>query len=125
MSRDAFTQIAYLATPYSKFERGLDAAFREACVLTARLIKTGIAVYCPVVQSHFLAIHGNIDPLDQEFWGKFNLPMLRVCRTLIVAHMNGWDQSTGIAQEIEFFEKRARPIFDLDPHDPCLKMVKR
>lgn len=109
---NAFTQIAYVATPYSK--RGnLELAYREACILTARLIKTGIACYSPIVQGHSLATHGNIDPLDQEFWGRFNLPMLYVCRTLIVAHLEGWEVSSGIGDEIKFFEDRGRPIFDL------------
>jgi len=115
--------IAYLATPYTRFPRGIEAAFKEACQLTARLVKTGIAVYSPIVNGHPLAIHGNIDPLDQEFWGKFNVPMLYVCRTLIVAHMDGWEASTGIAEEIRFFEERGRSIFDLDVR--TLLMVNR
>jgi hypothetical protein len=115
--------VSYIATPYTKFPRGIEAAFEEACRLTAALAKTGIAVYSPIVQGHALAKHGNINPLDQEFWGQFNVPMLYVCRTLIVAHMDGWEQSSGIAEEIKFFEERGRPIFDLDPR--TLSMIQR
>ena len=115
--------LAYLSTPYSKFPRGLDAAFIEACKLTAALIKTGIAVYSPIAMCHPVALHGGIDPHDQAFWLDFDQAMLHACRTLIVAHMEGWQESTGIAHEIEFFEKRHRPIFDLDPR--TLAMVRR
>jgi len=115
--------LAYLATPYTKYSEGIEQAFIEACKLAGRLIQAGIHVYSPIAHSHPIAIHANIDPLDQTFWLDLDGAMLHVCRALIVAHMDGWEQSTGIAHEIEFFEQRRRAIFDLDPK--TLRMVKR
>lgn len=117
------TPLAYLATPYTKYKPGIEAAFVEACKLTARLIRTGMPVYSPVAHCHPVALHGDIDPLDQTFWYDFNAAMLAACRVLIVAHMPGWEQSTGIALEIEFFAKRGRSVFDLDP--ATLAMARR
>ena len=121
--RGTLMQLSYLATPYSKFPRGLEAAFIEACKLTARLIETGLHVYSPIAHTHPVAIHGKLDAMDQNLWKDFDAAMLNVCRVLIVAHMDGWEESSGIAHEIEFFEKRNRPIFDLDVKS--LTMVRR
>jgi hypothetical protein len=115
--------LSYLATPYSKYERGIEAAFIEASKLAARLIKSGVTVYSPIVYSHPVAIHGGIDPLDQQFWYDFDQAMMEKCDVLIIAHMDGWEQSTGIAHEVAFFQERWRPIFDLDP--VTLRMEKR
>ena len=122
-------ELAYLGSPYSKRAEklgGLGAAYIEACQLTARLIQAGVRVFSPICHSHGIALHGNIDPLDQTFWTDFDAVMLHVCRVLIVAHLDGWQESTGIAHEIEFFEQRGRPIFDLpDPHGSSLTMIRR
>ena len=42
----------YLATPYSKFPGGLDAAYVEACKAQALLIKAGVPVFCPISHTH-------------------------------------------------------------------------
>lgn len=117
------TSLAYLATPYTKYSTGLERAFVEACKLAGRLIQAGVHVYSPIAHCHPIAIHGGIDPLDQTLWLDLDRAMLHACRTLIVAHMDGWQQSTGVAHEVGFFELRHRPIFDLDPK--TLLMVKR
>ena len=115
--------LAYLATPYSKYPKGTGAAFIEACKLTARLIKAGVNAYSPIAHSHPVALHGGIDPLDQEFWKDADAEILARCDLLIVARMDGWEQSSGVAHEIEVFAKAGKPIFDLDP--ASLKMVRR
>jgi len=49
--------------------------------------------------------------------------MMARCDSLIVAHMDGWAESKGIAHEVEFFAKAGKPIFDLNP--TTLFMEKR
>lgn len=117
------TTLAYLATPYSKYSDGIEQAFVDACKLAGRLIQAGVHVYSPIAHCHPIAVHGGIDPLDQSLWLDLDSAMLHACRTLIVAHIDGWEQSSGIAHEVEFFVRRGRPIFDLDPK--TLRMVKR
>ena len=113
----------YLATPYSKYRFGLEAAFKEAAILQARLVKYGLDVYSPIVSSHPIAIHGSIDPLDHSFWLPFNQPMMDRCEALLVAHMEGWEDSRGIKHEIDDFTKRGRQIFDINIE--TLEMTRR
>jgi hypothetical protein len=49
--------------------------------------------------------------------------MLIASDILIVAHMDGWDQSYGVGEEIKFFEDSGKPIYDLNP--VTLTMARR
>lgn len=110
------TTFAYLATPYSKYRGGdIEAAFVDAAKLAASLLVRGVKVYSPIAHTHPLAVYGKLDPLDHSIWLPFDEAMMAAADSLIVAHMDGWDVSYGIAHEIKVFEKAGKPIFDLDP----------
>jgi hypothetical protein len=115
--------LSYLSSPYTLYAKGLDAAFQEIAAITGRLRKAGLFVFSPIVHSHSEAVYAELDPLDLTLWYPYNKIMMQRCDNLIVAHMDGWNESAGVKGEIEFFEKAARPIFDLDPL--TLSMVKR
>lgn len=117
--------LAYLATPYTKWKDGIDDAFVQAAKIAALLMRSGIKVYSPIAHTHPLAIHGNIDPFDHAIWLPFDQAMMDACGVLIVAHMDGWQESKGVMHEIDYFMKARKPIFDLpNPHDPS-HMEKR
>jgi hypothetical protein len=108
-------ELSYLATPYSKHPDGVFVAFRDACMIAGKLLLKGINVYSPIAHTHCIASFAEIDPFDHKIWLPFDEAMLDVSHTLIVAHMSGWDTSKGVAYEIEYFSKKRKPIFDLDP----------
>lgn len=119
-------RLCYLATPYSKYKGGnLVQAFHDAAQLAAELLAAGVRVYSPIAHTHPLAIHGNLDPLDHDIWLPFDEAMMEACDCLIVAHMDGWDVSFGIAHEIEFFKNAGKPIFDLDPVNAKATTLRR
>lgn len=116
--------LAYLASPYTLApDRRLMA--RKTARLCSRLILSGVHAFSPIVHGHFMSRgeYGELDPLDGELWQQINQPYLEVCEPLIVAHMDGWAESKGVAHEIAYFVKAGKPIFDLDPE--TLKMVRR
>lgn len=115
--------LAYLATVYTRHVEGINVAFVEACTLAAKLIKCGVKVYSPIVNTHCISMHGGIDPLDHGIWLPFDRMMMNAADVLIVAHMQGWEESYGIGEEIKFFEAAGKPIFDLDP--ATLLMTRR
>ena len=115
--------LCYLATPYSKWTAGLEDAFVQAAILAARLLTAGLKVYSPIAHSHPLAVHGNLDPLDHNIWLPFDEAMMHAADVLLVAHMDGWRESKGVAHEIDFFDREGKPIFDLNPQ--TLTLVKR
>lgn len=115
--------LAYLATPYTKYRAGPEQAFIDAAKLAGRLLIAGVNVYSPITHTHPIAVHGNLDPLDHAIWLPFDEAMMIAADVLIVARMDGWSESRGIAHEIQFFEESHKPIFDLDP--ATLLMVRR
>ena len=106
--------LLYLATPYTKWT-DLDAAANEAARINAALVKEGLNVFSPIVLGHQLAVIGGLPPRDPALWPRFCAPYVDACDALIVVHMPGWQESTGITAEIRAFKESRRPIFDLDP----------
>ena len=117
--------LAYLATPYSKYPAGLQQAFVDAAKLAALLLRSGMNVYSPIAHTHPLALYGNLDPLDHLIWLPFDQAMMNAADVLLIAHMQGWQESYGIAHEIEYFETAGKPIFDLDPKTLVMTRRKR
>ena len=104
----------YVATPYSNYIGGLDAAFLAACRVTAALIKAGIRVYCPIAHTHPVAIHGGLDPLDHAIWMPADRPLMEAASGLIVVKMQGWGESRGVQEEIKVFKNAGKPIHYLE-----------
>lgn len=123
MTNDMPMGLAYLATPYSKYPGGIELAFQEAARLAARLMLLGIRVYSPIAHTHPLAVYGNVDPYAHDIWLPFDEAMMERCDVLIVAHMEGWAESKGMAHELDVFTAAGKAIFDLDPSS--LTMIKR
>jgi len=105
----------YLASPYSKYHAGIEAACGVVSQNAALLIKAGIPVYCPIAHTHPIAIHGDMDPLDHSIWLPLDKPFMDAAKGLIVCMMDGWDKSYGVSVEIEEFKKAGKPIVYMEP----------
>ena len=105
----------YLATPYSKYADGIEAAFRAAAEQTALLIRAGVPVYSPIAHTHPVAIHGDIDPYDHTIWLKADRAFMDAACGLIICTLPGWRDSYGIEQERQTFEKAGKPIYLMEP----------
>lgn len=105
---------AYLATPYSNYAAGHEAAFKEAARIAAWLATKGVIVYCPIAHSHPMAESGLLPKTDHDLWMKLDAPFVAGATHCIVAKMDGWDKSRGVAFEIEAFQKAGKPILYMD-----------
>lgn len=112
-------RLAFLSTPYTKYPGGYDAAYDAARILTRRLLQTrAIVVFSPIVHSHPIASNE-----ERELYLPLNTLMLCKADILLVAHLQNWQESEGIAAEIKHFLIARKPIFDLDPFN--LSMARR
>jgi nucleoside 2-deoxyribosyltransferase len=110
--------LIYLATPYSRYPQskgGIVGAFQDAAALTGRLLQSGLKVYSPIAHTHPIAVHGKLDPYDHLIWLPFDEAIMAKADALLVAGMDTWQTSFGIAHEIGVFTKAGKPIFYLDP----------
>lgn len=107
--------LVYIASPYSLFPAGQDAAFQEAATLTARLLTEGVRGFSPIAHSHPIAQYGCIDPLDHDFWLDYDDAFMEASDCCAVAMLEAWEASDGIAREIKTFRRAMKPVFMLDP----------
>ena len=105
----------YLASPYSKYPDGLEKAFLDAARAAGWFNNRGISVYSPIVHTHPIAKVAGIDPVDQEFWLEVDRPMMNAAHGLIVLQLEGWEESSGIAYEIEVFQDTEQEIIYAEP----------
>lgn len=107
--------LVYLATPYSKYPQGIHVAFRETARLAARLMMAGVAVFSPIVHGHPMSVFGKVVALNHGIWLPFDEKMMAKSDALLVAKMDTWDTSFGVAHEIGVFKSAQKPIFYLEP----------
>lgn len=113
LKRIAGNGFLYLATPYTNYPDGHQAAFDIACLIAADLMASGVNVLSPIAHSHPIAMQG-IDNVDHEFWMNVDRPFMDAARGLIVAKIPGWQVSRGVTEEIAHFVKSGKPIVYLD-----------
>jgi hypothetical protein len=100
----------YVASPYSRYPGGIEAAFADIAGYTARMVEAGLAVFSPIAHSHPVAIQGGLDPLDHSVWMPLDEPMMRAAHGIIVVQMAGWRESYGVGVEINAFRAAGKPV---------------
>ena len=105
----------FLSTPYTRYEGGIESAFKDACQLAGKLMQLGIPVFSPIAHSHPISVHAGIDPLDHAAWMGRGVPMIDGAHGLIVGKLKGWSNSLGMAQEIQAFQRAKKPIQFVNP----------
>jgi hypothetical protein len=104
------SKLWYLATPYSKFPGGIDAAFDLACAEAGRLIAAGVPVFSPIAHTHPIAKMCGMDPLDHTIWMPADEPMMGAASGLIMLMAPSWEQSYGMEVERQAFQAAGKPI---------------
>lgn len=107
--------LVYLATPYTRYPKGLRQAFEDACRLAGKFVDQGIKVHSPIAHSHGVAIFGRIDPTSHAIWMPQNEGAINYCDVLVVGKFESWDKSEGIADEIARFKSASKKIYFIDP----------
>lgn len=106
----------YLATPYTNYKDGIEAAYMGAWDISDMLRNSFVKNFSPIVFTHEIAMATGIDPLDRVFWMDADWPYMTRAHGLIVGGMDGWDESAGVAEELTYFASREKPYVFLDPN---------
>ena len=106
--------VVYVASPYTHYPYGHEAAAQDAGRVTAALMRMGICAYSPIVHSHAVAHVGGLNKVDGAFWQRMDAPMVDAAEACIVVKMPGWDTSKGVTHEIAEFTAAGKPIVYLD-----------
>ena len=104
------SNLVYLATPYSKYPGGREAAYKAACQKAATLMLDGHKVFCPIAHSHSIETEGMDKVQDGDWWLAQDFAVLEKCDVLMVYQLPGWLESYGVQAEIAFAKANAIPI---------------
>lgn len=105
----------FLSTPYTKYKGGIDAAHYDAVHLVLKLHKQKIhGIYSPILHWHDVAYYGGLST-EHHAWKAENEHKMRYASALLVGELDGWEDSAGIAGEIEYFTKWSKPVFYIQP----------
>lgn len=91
----------YLASPYSHDDPKVrEGRFKDACIALAHLLKVADDTwYSPIVHHHPLVQYGM--PTGWDFWEQHDKEMLRLCTSVGILLLNGWESSVGVAAELQ------------------------
>ncbi len=107
-------KLVYLACPYSSDDpKQIHHRFEwswKACIWGWR---QGFYVYSPVAYTHIIACF--VPGIPHETWMVFDLNILSKCHQLWVLTLPGYQNSRGIAQEIDIARQLGIPVIEIDP----------
>jgi hypothetical protein len=106
-------QFIYLASPYSHPDASVrEARYQANLKKTAEYLSEGKPVFSPIAHTHHVAdfLEERLR-MDHEFWMKADLAILRDAAELHVLMLDGWQQSKGVAREIEYADSIGIPVF--------------
>lgn len=112
--------IIYLACPYTHPDSKVRGQrFRAATDAAATLIREGHIVYSPITMTHPIdvVLAGTTATLGSDYWVSFDEAFMDACSEMVVLKGEGWDKSSGIRREMEYFKEQGKPVRFISPND--------
>lgn len=102
----------YLACPFSHSDPQVrEDRFNAANLTAAFLMKDRWIVFSPLSHSVPIAKTGHTPMQDWEFWKRQDFAFIIWCDKLVVLELDGWKESVGVQEEIEFAKNLGKEIF--------------
>lgn len=108
-------KVYYLASPYSH-PNGLVKQLRYLLIaaVAAELFHKGYTLLEPIATAHPMAQLFAM-PTGYEAWQTRDRNMISRADGLIVATLPGWQESVGVADEIQYAESLGKPVYYVSP----------
>lgn len=107
----------YFASPYSHPNKEIvRRRFVAAVQATAAMLRQNIMVFSPIAYSHVLAEVGQLGG-DWSVWSKMDTEFIRMCGSVLVLTLSGWDKSVGIAAEVRYAKCLDIPVKYITPEE--------
>ena len=106
-------EIVYLACPYTDSDPKVrERRFQCASLAAAHLVEQNLIVYSPITMTHPIdqILAAEEQTLGSEFWVNFDEAFMAVCSRMIILKVDGWDRSSGIRRETQWFEDHRQSI---------------
>lgn len=103
----------FLACPYGHADTSVvEQRFEISNIVAAQIVRNRAAVFSQVSMSHPINQHlANFDKAGiGSLWAPVDAVFMETMEELIVVDVPGWQESAGVAREIEFFKARNRRV---------------
>ena len=108
------TKLVYIGSPYSHPDDSVrHGNFELVSKLAGKLVSEGHVAFSPITYGHTLLTFAEM-PTNWQFWKNLCLAFLAHADELLVYQMPGWENSGGLAAEIEFAKEHKIPITYLE-----------
>jgi hypothetical protein len=108
-------KLVYLAGPYSQYENKEVLMTAIMGISGMYMMKNpGEHVVSPLFNHYSIHLTPGMEG-DYNFWGDYSINLLKRCDKVIVVMLPGWDQSTGVKDEIEKATASGIEIVYVDP----------
>jgi hypothetical protein len=87
----------------------MESRFNTACRVAGRLMAAGEIVFSPIAHTHPIAVRCEL-PRTWEYWQHYDREMIQHASKVLVVKMAGWQDSKGIAGEIEIANSLGIPV---------------
>lgn len=93
----------YVASPYSHADPAVrELRYHDVMAYTAWLLKHERWGYSPIVHCHIMAKTYGL-PIDFDYWMRLDFTMIDAAKELHVVKIPGWQESRGVAAEIQYW----------------------
>lgn len=100
----------FISSPYNHPDADVRLQrFKATIDYNAQLLNKGLICFSPIVYGHTIAVEHKL-PTDWEFWNRFCSAFLKNSKKMHVLCLPGWEESTGIKEEIKIAEIFNIPI---------------
>lgn len=107
--------VIYLASPYSDDDPDVrQQRFVEVCRAAANLMSAGYVVFSPIAHGHSIVEAGDLAGTHHRFWMEQCLPMVDRCDEVMVLKLDGWEDSRGVREEVNYANQRGVPVHYLE-----------
>ena len=113
-------QVYYFASPYTSDCAYIrEQRYLDVIKVATDLIRLDFTLIEPIAMSHQHAQRFGL-PGTYAFWQKRDRKFIDLCDAVMVCLLDGWDQSIGVADEIEYAKSQGKPVYYLNPVELCL-----
>ncbi len=105
----------YLASPYTiSCPKVRKIRFELVCRYAAKLMASGLHVHSPIAHTHPIAEAGEL-PKGWDYWETQDRWYVERCDEVWVLMLPGWEESKGIAAEVEIAIALGKPVKYVSP----------
>jgi len=108
-------KVYYIISPFTHKDKEIEKMrYETQGVLHSELILQGYTTIAPIEMCYHLHLRFGL-PGGYEFWQKRDRALIKVSDGVVVFKMNGWKESKGVTDEIQYAESLGKEVYYLDP----------